>query len=619
MAPQYCYSPLSQKPNAIRLLRILSSKHEPETLRCELFEYDLQGSETANYPYEALSYVWGCKNQTQSIIIDDQELAVTHNLYKALLRLRDHEIPRIIWADAVCINQDDVNERTQQVGHMGRIYSEAKRVLIWLGDDENCYAKIAFDFIRQRLYDGTAFTELLLERPEDMADYDEKKMSAVYELVRGQWFTRTWILQEVGLSREAVLVWGEEEIDWRIFATLVQVLSSCAVLPEQLSAILKVSLTITLFQEEPKTFIDLLDAGREFLATDPRDKVFAFLSHPLARVKSQLSSDITTESSGNGSTSNANPPNDEVIIQPNYNKGFAEVYHELAENHIRKSFTLEVLSAVRHFVGDGYEEHNLPSWVPRWDQGPRNSIYGLQNRRYLAGGKVVILHPDIFLSDGRQMSRKLQLRGFQFAVVRSHSGQLKDGFDFLPILKPAFINSFSSRLSTFSNSVYGKGEEHLLAYVETLTSFNYWDSENNKDELKANFNEWWKTVTEPLLGSEYLSWFEDEVQRRFDVPFEVGEKQGQWNIFNMALGCSTAVERRFFQLSNGFIGLGPEMIQENDVCGIFYGAKVPFILRESEEGYQLIGECYVHGIMHGEVCKPWHEIGLDNLPCVTLV
>ena len=97
---QYRYSPLSQMPNAIRLLQLLPGKHESEGLRCELFEYALQVLDIAHYPYEALSYIWGSNEKPKSIIIVEQkvdhELAVTENLYRALLRLRDHMIPRII-------------------------------------------------------------------------------------------------------------------------------------------------------------------------------------------------------------------------------------------------------------------------------------------------------------------------------------------------------------------------------------------------------------------------------------------------------------------------------------------------------------------------------------------
>jgi Heterokaryon incompatibility protein (HET) len=135
--PQYRYSPLSQKPNVIRLLVLLPSRDKPEILRCELVEYTIRETDKANHPYEALSYVWGSMDKPQSIIIDDQKLEVTQNLYAALLRLRDREIPRIVWADAVCINQADEKEKGRQIQLMAAIYAKASRVLVWLGEAQD--------------------------------------------------------------------------------------------------------------------------------------------------------------------------------------------------------------------------------------------------------------------------------------------------------------------------------------------------------------------------------------------------------------------------------------------------------------------------------------------------
>ena len=112
--PEYRYSPLSPKPNVTRLLRLQPSKGEPENIICELSEYTLRDSDAVNHPYEALSYVWGDGTKPKSItILDGQKrhgtLPVTENLYAALLRLRDDELPRTIWVDAICIygNLDD--------------------------------------------------------------------------------------------------------------------------------------------------------------------------------------------------------------------------------------------------------------------------------------------------------------------------------------------------------------------------------------------------------------------------------------------------------------------------------------------------------------------------------
>lgn len=88
--------------------------------------------------YEALSYTWGSSSMERSIVVyrDDSEynIQVTNNLYDALCCLQPRQgRPRILWVDALCINQYDDSERAAQVAMMGEIYHTAARVNIWLG------------------------------------------------------------------------------------------------------------------------------------------------------------------------------------------------------------------------------------------------------------------------------------------------------------------------------------------------------------------------------------------------------------------------------------------------------------------------------------------------------
>lgn len=101
--------------------------------------------------YEALSYAWGDQGKTKSITTPEGEaITVTANLYSALKRLRYTDEERTLWADAVCIDQSDMKERSQQVQLMGEIYAKAARVIVWLGErDEKTTVAI---LTLQRLY-----------------------------------------------------------------------------------------------------------------------------------------------------------------------------------------------------------------------------------------------------------------------------------------------------------------------------------------------------------------------------------------------------------------------------------------------------------------------------------
>jgi hypothetical protein len=130
---KYCYSPLPG-PGSIRLLRLMAHTDENARIECRLFDYPLQELEERACLYEALSYVWGGSDKPHSISIGGYYLPITANLYAALLHLRDRLIERIIWVDAICIDQDNQTERAQQVQSMAKIYCKANRVIVWLGE-----------------------------------------------------------------------------------------------------------------------------------------------------------------------------------------------------------------------------------------------------------------------------------------------------------------------------------------------------------------------------------------------------------------------------------------------------------------------------------------------------
>jgi hypothetical protein len=96
--------------------------------------------------FEALSYVWGCSDSPQDIECNGHLKSVTPNLCVALRRLRLVDKEQVVWIDAICINQENLDERSRQVLLMQEIYTRALRVIIWLGEDEG-YAAVAIKVI----------------------------------------------------------------------------------------------------------------------------------------------------------------------------------------------------------------------------------------------------------------------------------------------------------------------------------------------------------------------------------------------------------------------------------------------------------------------------------------
>src|ERR1700761_1573639 len=149
---QFTYKPLSL-PGEIRLLVVQSAK-TAESITCSLRHVCLKDKPT----YEALSYAWGDSAKVKTITCDGKEIHITKSLHDALTNLRfgsrgqkyslrRHSRSRTIWADAICINQEDNAEKTIQVAMMAEIYSSADEVLIWLGADPEKKARAAFEAV----------------------------------------------------------------------------------------------------------------------------------------------------------------------------------------------------------------------------------------------------------------------------------------------------------------------------------------------------------------------------------------------------------------------------------------------------------------------------------------
>jgi hypothetical protein len=188
---QYRYSPLSPGPDSIRLIRLMPHKDETAPIRCELFEYSLQESRKGTHLYEALSYVWGSPETPKSISVNKHNLPVTANFHGALSRLRDRSFERIIWVDFVCINQEDEKEKERQIQSMAKIYGQANRVIVYLGE--------AADDSDQSLED----IRVAAEDESPTSSKSEKSQKAILKLLEQPWFRRIWVSWQMvnGISR----------------------------------------------------------------------------------------------------------------------------------------------------------------------------------------------------------------------------------------------------------------------------------------------------------------------------------------------------------------------------------------------------------------------------------
>jgi hypothetical protein len=174
-------------PDSIRLLRLLPNEDKKAPIQCELFHCSLQDSDKRTHPYDALSYVWGDPNKPQPVFVREHNstsghnLQVTKNLHEALLRLRNCFVERILWIDAVSINQKDEQEKEQQIQFMAKIYSQANCVIVWLGDTAD--------------NSDQALTEIRNAGGKKIVSSLENEtiQQAVIALLQRPWFQRIWV------------------------------------------------------------------------------------------------------------------------------------------------------------------------------------------------------------------------------------------------------------------------------------------------------------------------------------------------------------------------------------------------------------------------------------------
>ncbi|KAI3572402.1 heterokaryon incompatibility protein-domain-containing protein, partial [Fusarium oxysporum f. sp. albedinis] len=118
----FAYMPFDLERPGFRLVPFQGGSQFP--LECRIFQAYLDDQENI-IPYEALSYAWGEQNTPEEVVMGGKPMFVTTSLHEALCYMRQPHEDRILWADAICIDQSDVNERDQQVRHMVEIYGKA--------------------------------------------------------------------------------------------------------------------------------------------------------------------------------------------------------------------------------------------------------------------------------------------------------------------------------------------------------------------------------------------------------------------------------------------------------------------------------------------------------------
>lgn len=403
---KHTYAPLGQ--GQVRVLTVRKGR-EDDPLELDLHAHD--GQCLPNY--QALSYVWGTAPRSQQVILRDfssplrsrfppgskyrkgdrlrfviQRLKGTKtyirsSLYDALMRVRRTGSDIRVWADALCINQNNAAEKTSQISQLHNLYLMANNVFIWLDNGEdghgNASVQIALDFILE-LVDVNGL-EALLREPKEVL---KEKADALLALMKCPWFTRRWVIQEIVLAKRASIWCGPgrfKAVDWDDFADALTTFKvhflpaldypvqdvlayGAQILVQQKGDLLRDSGSSMVFTTSLE---DLISYLTPFNAGDPRDIVYDVIS-------------ISREQHSDGWYS---------ATKPDYQKSLLDVYVEFVESCVKNSNRLDIICRpwvpeitglkqdvpIQERVGF-YElivENDLPSWMKTLRHHPYGS------------------------------------------------------------------------------------------------------------------------------------------------------------------------------------------------------------------------------------------------------
>ena len=540
--------------------------------------------------YSALSYTWGAPIFVKPLSCNGYQVLVTENLDLALRHLRQSDRSVNLWIDQLCINQGDLKEKESQVSLMGRVYKRSWNTVIWLGeeaDNSGVTLDIMRDFNTIFQFDTGSST---LD-PDSLAEHNlpisgSQQWVDLSKLLARSWFLRTWVMQEAVLSGDVAVLCGHKFVKWSdigIFAynmekqDLVQYLEIEGSIRKAEDPGYRRIRQIDRLRDSDMLahtgFIATLEQGRGSKATDVRDKVYGMLgmSH--------------------------------VTIRPDYSKSVREVYTEAsaASAMLDEEQLISLFCCVDH--PDSVE--NLPSWVVDWSRPRWTTSLGYEARHmgvYAASGNVTI-HPK-FTIDGY----RLTITGTIFDTI-SIISEVAQALALVELVNPL------SRTSQFIARNVESVLEHCQPYSTSCSTFTaFWHTlvagkdSSGRRKVPTTAPDDFSPIFALLIdtATERSPSFCDQPTFKRKLTLDNLKVRQPSKVYRlMQIAFKDAIEcRRFGVTSKGYMGLFPQTTHVGDEVCVISGGYIPFVVRrQSGDDFQLVGECYVHGVMNGEVMQ----------------
>jgi hypothetical protein len=629
------YRPLDQEQREIRLLTIIPlediSRNSIEPVKCNLEHVsgrqaascsssgDIVDRDSSWGEFAALSYAWGDPKDTREIYVNEHSVFVTKNLEAALRQFRvaafKHYLP--FWVDALCINQEDVDERNQQVQRMRSIYTKAEVVVAWLGPaaDESEKAMGFINILGASFDPNTAMLQQLRTEPGEPDYIGHGIARSIYKLFCRPYWQRLWVLQEISLRNVRVMC-GEEwtlwvhvyvavlrvRRNWSEYQSIIRTDVAHNRLYNELSPLDRMLRMGDCRREVMKAGLlndigRLVEVGRQLQTTDPHDKVYGMLG----LVDPALC----------------------AALAPNYGLDVEDVYLMFAEKVIKIGTSLEILKTVYANTAS----NSLPSWVPRLDSTSRAHFIGhawVPPRHFSCSGKMK-------LTVSFPFPKQLQAQGILLDAVDG-LGAVHD-WDYKFYTEDSLDRSIKQ--VTHGGNAYGNADAIREALWQTILSgpFSFSDKTSidyhtfklppyiyslPPPDADAPFGSSSSFVSLLISQNEDLSLF------GLKLPPMLCAAEDSNPIDQRLMGelittiSAVTAGRRLMITRKGYLGLAPVYARPGDLIVILPSCSVPLILRRSGEYFIVIGDSYIQGIMNGEAVANVEKAN-DRLESLTLI
>jgi hypothetical protein len=592
-------------PRFIRLLRV-STDSQASRINGSFMPASLDD----NPDFRAISYCWGSSDLVDKVWFNDhQYLGITRSAAAVLRYLIKTKYTGHFWIDALCINQSDLEEKSNQVRLMGDIYSSARLVVAWLGepadDSDRAMQFIAtlYNEIEKHHLHGLdpAHERSYMDQFPSFKHYNTPDWVAFQNFLKRPYFSRLWVIQEMVLSRRIIFACGEKTAPGNQLMVVVNILLSKG-LSEYLLMVrvgfatveyprglggLQVMRSISACRTagEDVPLQELLLFSRRFDATNPRDLIFGLLG-----VASEL---------------------DDGTIPPDYEQSTEEIFLRWT----RFLMTRDGEATLLHGAGLGRTRllKDIPSWVP--DLTVRSetvdthaTIFGQVAR--LAGFRAA--GTSKFIPRSHKFNGCIVLQGIIIDTI-AHSSRPRPLIPYhedIKVQRPNRLLKVNWQDETLAAVTalfpYPTAEAIQDVYWRTLIANMFMDCTHPPPGFFDNFTTYLE-YTRLFLSCENR----DEAFKASAKKISVDDKV-KHRMFDEAI--PHVGNRVVFTTANGYAGLGPHGLKKGDRICIILGAATPFIIRESElvertgnkdmvhgDGmFVLVGECYIHGLMEGE-------------------